>query len=341
MTSRLKTIGIHILFWILYIIIWGVRDMVYAPTFLDTVDSNLIGSAFYASGVYLNIYILVPKLLLRKQQAMYLLATAASIVLVAFASSQTFAVYYQNVHGPTSDFFGSIQGTVNEAGDFLIVLFLALSIYFINQWYVKDRRINELETTSLKAELNLLKGQINPHFLFNALNSIHVLIKKDSDLAQQTLEKFSEILSHQLYDISNDEILLEDEIKILTNFIELQKLRYQDRFEVHWDAKGEFQGKLIAPMLFLNFVENAFKYASNHKVNKAKIELLLTVSADVLNFSCVNDYESYLGNNGKLGMGIANARRRLELIYPNKHLLEIEKGENKFSVNLNIRLHEN
>ena len=120
----------------------------------------------------------------------------------------------------------------------------------------------------------------------------------------------------------------------------MQNIRYSDRYLVDWKQKGDIEGKVISPMLFLNFVENAFKYASKRGEKKAEIVILLQVDNGVLTFSCINDCEQEMEQRNKLGTGIANAKRRLELIYPGRHQIDIERSDEKFSVNLVIQLYE-
>ncbi len=336
-----KLILLHLLFWVLYIIIWGIRDMAYAPTFWDTVDGNFIGSVVFAFGVYFNMYILIPQLLLRKKKLAYAFSILGLVLIIAFLSAQLYAVYYVNIHQGTSDFFASFAGVAATGGDFLVVYGLATCLYFINEWYIKERKLRELETQNLKAELDLLKGQINPHFLFNALNNVHVLIRKDPGEAQTTLEKFSELLSHQIYEVNKEQVSLSGEVANLSNFIELQKMRFEDHADITWQTKGDLNGQQIAPMLFLNFVENAFKYGGAPDDKPVNIDILLKANSNHVTFSCVNSVNGTQAADGKLGVGIANVRRRLEILYPGKHRLEIENRKSTYSVNLELKLDEN
>lgn len=330
----------HLMFWMLYIIIWGLRDMAYAPTFRDTIDGNIVGSIIFSVGIYLNLYVLIPKFLLKNKRWLYVLGLFIVIVLMGVISSIVFGIYYKNIDLSTSVYFASTQGMVTTASDFLVILGFSTCLYFINEWYLKERKIHELENQNLKAELDLLKGQINPHFLFNALNSVHVLIRKDSDKAQKTLEKFSNLLSHQLYDVSKDKISLSDEIQNLDNFIQLQKMRYEDHVVVDWECKGVLEAKRISPMMFLNFVENAFKHGETIGTGPVKINILVNVEENNLEFSCVNSMTGTKGNSENNGLGIENIKRRLNLVYPNRHRLEIEISENTYSVHLGLSLNE-
>lgn len=334
-----RQILLHLLFWVLYVIIWGVRDMAYAPSFLDTIDSNLIGTGVYSIGVYINLYLLVPKLLIKKKRVAYISAIVPLILIIAYATAQAFAEYFKTIHLGTSEFFDSAQGIANTGGDFLVVYGFSTCLFFINEYYIKERKVRELETNNLKSELDLLKSQVNPHFMFNALNSIHVLIKKDPIRAQQTLEKFSELLSHQIYEVKKEEIALKDEIDNLDNFIEIQKLRQDSHVNVTWEVKGALTGLRIAPMLFLNFAENAFKHATSNN-DKVNINIQLRIDGQVLEFLCLNTIGRPKPNVERPGVGLANVRRRLEILYPETHELHVENTENEFAVKLTLNLED-
>ncbi|WP_157716134.1 sensor histidine kinase [Roseivirga echinicomitans] len=259
---------------------------------------------------------------------------------ISYGTAQTYASYYLSVDVGTSVFFYSAGGVANTASDFLVVYGLSTCLFFINEWYIKERKLRELETQKLQAELDLLKGQINPHFLFNALNTVHVLIKKDQDLARQTLERFSDLLSHQIYEVNNEVIPLKNEIDNLSNYIHLQKMRFENQMEVKWKVNGKLSDLVISPMLFLNFVENAFKHGDNVENGRVMIEIRMSVMERRMDFTCSNSIVAGKKQGNVLGVGIANVKRRLELIYPERHELTIGQTENLFSVHLILKLDE-
>ncbi|MFY0592766.1 sensor histidine kinase [Roseivirga sp.] len=335
-----KLIATNLLFWVLYVVIWSIRDMAYAPTFWDTVDANVIGGFIYGIGVYINLYIFVPKLLLKGKRLLYGLVMSVWLLLVAYLGAKLFVYLYKDVSPSTSEFFDSAGGLASTAVEFMVVYALAMSLYFINEWYIKERKLRALESQNLKAELSLLKGQINPHFLFNALNSVHVLIRTNPELASNTLEKFSDLLSHQLYEVDKDEITLTQEVQNLDNFIQLQKIRHQDHVEVNWHYSGDLNSKSIAPMLFLNFVENAFKHGESLTDGLVKIEITIKVEGSRLMFNCKNSALVEVELKENSGLGIENIKRRLNLIYPHKHELEIDSTNNTYSVHLALDLNE-
>ncbi|MBO3698535.1 sensor histidine kinase [Roseivirga sp. E12] len=335
-----KILGAHLLFWLLYIVIWGIHDLAFAPTFWDTVEGNVIGSLWYAVGVYINLYLLIPYLLLKNKRWAYVGLVILLMLLVSYGLAQTFAWHYLSIHKGTSDFFASVQGIANTASDFLVVYGLATCLFFINEWYIKERKLRELESQNLKAELVMLKGQINPHFLFNALNSVHVLIRTNPELATDTLEKFSDLLSHQLYDVEQDKITLSQEVQNLDNFIELQKMRHKDHVDVDWSYTGSLEGRLISPMLFLNFVENAFKHGSANGDEHVKVEISLSLAENQLSFVCSNSASEDGREPKSIGLGIANVRRRLDIIYPDKYQLSTGFDEGAYRVLLKLDISE-
>ena len=336
-----RTILVHLFFWVLYIVIWGVRDMAYAPTFLDTINGNIISSLIFSLGVYPNFYVLIPMLLLKNKKLLYAGAFLFTTIIISLIGSQVFAIYYMGIHQGTAEFFATTQGMASIGGDFLVVQGMATCLYFINEWYVKEGKLRELENRNLKAELDLLKGQVNPHFLFNALNSVHVLIRKDPEKAQATLERFSDLLSHQIYNVRDEAILLSEEIQNTENYVQIQKMRFENYVDVSWKVQGKVNGQMIAPMLFLNFIENAFKHGESQGDKPVEVDISLKVTPESVEFNCNNSAQAKPEGEGRLGVGIANVKRRLALIYPKRHELTIEHKPDMYSVNLQVDLGEN
>lgn len=340
MKFNFKLVLIHLGFWCLHLMIWGLIDTAYAPSFWDTVDGNALGLIFFASGAYLNMYLLIPKLLLRRKIGLYVALVSLLILMISYSAGQFFGWYYQSIHADTGVFFKSVQGMSALGSEFLVVYGFSTCLYFINEWYIKERKLRELESQNLKAELDMLKGQINPHFLFNALNSVHVLIRTNPDLATETLEKFSDLLSHQLYDVAKDKIRLSQEVQNLDNFIQLQQMRHQDHIDVSWSFSGALEGKFVSPMLFLNFAENAFKHSAAEGEEQIRVEISLDLVGDQLTFKCVNSAVDVKNHQGRTGLGITNVRRRLDIIYPNRYELFTERDGNTYLVYFKLDLSE-
>ena len=205
------------------------------------------------------------------------------------------------------------------------------------------RREVRLKQEKLETELKLLKYQFNPHFLFNTINSIFFLIHKNSDQASASLAKFSEILRHQLYDSNDNLISLSKEIQYLDNFIALEKLRQNEHLKLNVDLQQHnLSGMEIAPFILMAFVENAFKHVSRDVNKKNRIEICLNITDRRLVFTVGNTVcETQTSVTGApKGIGLPNVRRRLQLLYPGRHDLEIRSTLERFDVKLILYLPE-
>lgn len=206
-----------------------------------------------------------------------------------------------------------------------------------------EKKHRELQTAHLEAELKLLRDQVNPHFLFNVINSIHVLMKKDMAQANAVLLKFSDMLRHHLYDSTKEYILLREEIAYLQNYVNVEKIRWGNdvQVECEWIDVPEYYQ--IAPFMLSPFVENAFKYVSHDEQDGNHIRIRMNMKGPDLLFRIENTFDPgiYISKPDLTGgIGLANVKKRLLLIYPDRHELKIETGNNIFSVTLSIQVKE-
>jgi len=225
---------------------------------------------------------------------------------------------------------------------FVVAAFTAMSITtkLIYDWRNVKRRMEILEREKTKAELEFLKSQINPHFLFNSLNSIYGQINKENRSARQLLLQFSELLRYQLYECDADFIDIEKEVSYLQAYVEVQRQRQSEKVNVRLDLNGRLSGYDVAPLLFIPFVENAFKYVSHDDERENLVLIELTGAEDSIRFRCCNSKDNHraeAATNGG-GVGLQNIERRLQLIYPDKHRLRRSEDENDFIVELIITL---
>ena len=227
---------------------------------------------------------------------------------------------------------------------FVVAAFTATSIAakLMFDWLSLQKQMEELEKEKVKAELEFLKSQINPHFLFNSLNLIYGKIDKRNDSARTLLLKFSDVLRYQLYECNEDFVPVEREIEFLESYVEVQKMRKSEKIAVELEMSGSFSGYKIAPLLFIPFVENAFKYVSNHRNKENFLRIEVTEEPDFVRFKCVNTIENLqtedLAAGASSGIGINNVRRRLELLYPERHRLVQEKSDGHFKIDLTLFL---
>ena len=209
----------------------------------------------------------------------------------------------------------------------------------IKDYLHSQRRLAEIAQEKSETELKFLKSQINPHFLFNSLNAIYFLIDKQNTEARQTLLQFSDLLRYQLYDCNADTIAIEKELAYLQDYIRLQKLRKDNNYNVDLNIRTDINGFNIVPLLLIPFVENAFKHISHHNNKKNFVHVEMARHNGSFSFSVENSKENQL-NNTLLpgGIGLANVKRRLELLYPEKHQLQIYNNDSTFKIELELRI---
>ncbi|HMG13884.1 MAG TPA: histidine kinase [Saprospiraceae bacterium] len=215
----------------------------------------------------------------------------------------------------------------------------ATAIKFLITRFKTQNYLNQLKKEKAETELKFLKAQINPHFLFNSLNSIYGTIDKQNSLARNTLLKFSEMLRYQLYECNSEKVNLEKEIEYLKNFIALQTMRSEDSLKVKFQIDEHISGN-IAPLLFIPFVENAFKYHSNFDDKPNSIHIQLYKKKDLLYFIVTNtiDCTTRVDLTENTGIGIQNVKRRLELLYPGSYTLDILKGQQEYKISLSLNM---
>jgi len=219
---------------------------------------------------------------------------------------------------------------------FFMANFISITLYLSNT--VKKQAIREknLKEEKLGTELKLLKAQINPHFIFNALNNIYALTYTQSEKAPESVLKLSKMLRYVFYDCSKDKVKLKGEISYIENFISFQQMKSEHEQNIQLDYSGAHAERGISPMLFIPFIENAFKYSKIEELNDAYIKIKLATENKKIFFRIENTVpETGKPNPGK-GMGITNVRQRLEVLYPGKHSLKIDEKDFIFTVTLEI-----
>lgn len=289
---------------------------------------------------YLNYYVFIPKLYITKKYILFSVSIIISFLVILYLPNLFHAVRRHNDimpegnphhFPPPKHPFGLI---INHAF-FQFIGVLALSILLRLR-----EQLKRIEKEKTNAELFYLKAQINPHFLFNTLNSIYSLAIQKNEQTANSIVKLSEMMRYVLSDSDTHFVSLEKELNYISNYIELQRMRLTSNVELHFDLKGDFNNKKIAPLIIIPFIENAFKHGVNSEEN-SKIEISIitmdtTVKLVVKN-NCVTTNNNTLN---KSGLGIENTKKRLALLYPESHTLAIEKSNNIFSVTLVLNIHD-
>ncbi|MFX1705565.1 histidine kinase [Chitinophaga sp. CC14] len=292
---------------------------------------------------YINMNVLVPRFFFKGWYISYL-ALLVLLVLVfmvlMFVLLNMFSSYAQlppNLYAPANK-MGFYEGTILLTPIILVTTMIKL----FQRWMRDNERITELRNITLTMELNELRNQINPHFLFNMLNGIRALMRSDPEKADIVIMKLSEFLRYQLYENNEEKTLLRSEINFLSNFLDLEKIR-RDNLSVSIEnhtAASALNHIFLPPNLFTTFVENAIKHSVNINGAESYIRIGITVSDDKLYFQCANSTDpGYIPSDEKnSGLGLANIKRRLELLYGDNCDLEITSSENEYNVKLTIPL---
>ncbi|HSC36473.1 MAG TPA: sensor histidine kinase [Chitinophagaceae bacterium] len=317
--------------------------------------TNLLLMGFY----YLHSLVLIPRLLAGRKIFLYILSILG---LMAFFIWLPY-IYFHFVEFPAPRFSGNPPFNGNQPPRpfphngghrsffsrrffpftgtlflFLLILIISGGIKVINQWFRSERRNEEIERERVTTELALLKSQINPHFFFNTLNNIYSLAVTNSPGTASAVMKLSNIMRYVLDDAKNTFVPLNKEIQFVENYIALQKERLTDKATVYFSSEGNTADKQIAPLLLIAFVENAFKYGISTHQDSA-ITIALKASDGQLDFTVTNQkFQTSMVGISNTGIGLRNTKRRLELLYPEKHSLRIDDDKNAFHVHLILDL---
>lgn len=346
----------HLPFWFAYHYMWwtltiGSVSQVFNNIFYSPLAFKfLFAVVFQAIGVYFNLYFLVPRFLEKGKYVSYIsllvltiMCTAVFLVggyyATAWWSENTFEELF---HMKPDNYMYIFKA--NALSSTVASMTLGMSVKLAKNWIQATRKQQLLEKEKLETELKFLRSQFNPHFLFNTINSIFVLIHKNPDMASEALAKFSDLLRYQLYECNEHEIPIGQEISYLQNFIELEKLR-QDGSRIEVTVQTEQPPYVnIAPFVLIPFVENAFKHISKRKDKQSWIRIDLCFTGNFLLFSIANSVDEKSSNAREFityrGIGLKNVKRRLDLIYPGRHELTIEQDKSQFVVQLRLSLYE-
>ncbi len=332
----------HVLFWIIYFVFWTYFSM---HDYGSHLWKAILATTIYFVGQggigYFSIYWLVPRFFFKKKYGSFVVLVLIGILLGAlFITAGMFSLFHSLfTEGAYKISFGTY---------FLYSLLAEFSstLLFISFRVIKERvhaqKMNSiLEKEKTENELKFLKAQTNPHFLFNAINSIYILIEKNPDLAKATLARFSDMLRYQLYECNFAEVPVEKEVEYLNNYIELEKLRKGSALSIEYYISPAVNNFLISPLLIIPFVENAFKHISNFSDRNNFVDISLNYEDGLLKLIVRNSFDkggTWQSKNPAGGIGQDNSRRRLKLIYPDKHELIIKQDDEIYIVSVTIKI---
>jgi Histidine kinase/GHKL domain len=285
--------------------------------------------------INLNLLVLVPKLLL-KNKYLYYFAASIGVAIVYYLCETGITLYlltpFKEVL-PLPSF--SVKGFIDSTITPLIFLAATSGYKIFKKWILDTRLLNELKMAKAAEELDKLKSQINPHFLFNTLNNLQTLIATNTEKASAVVLGLSDVLRYHLYEAVADKVLLKKDIAIAQQLLELEKIR-RDDFQFSIVVEGNIAGVMLPPYIFTNFIENAIKHsADNRKFSYVSLGFL---AADgYLHFTCKNSKPSNTESKNKTGgIGLQNIQRRLELLYNKNFVLDMQDGEKEYTVTLKL-----
>lgn len=341
--ARFKIIS-HLLFWFCSII-FAISAFYVASDHKLILNSNLVIRAIvpnigFALAVYFNLYVLIPKFLKNKSYIFYtfwlLILLASSAVLI-----QLIFVNFLNTRNFEDQFRSMFSSHFFTAAFYVGVTSL---FKFVKDWIQLQEiklKITQIEREKLEAELNTLKSQLNPHFLFNSLNNIYSLSLTNSPQTPEIILKLSDLMRHVLYESRENFIPVKNEVNFLTNFIELQKIRLNNKIDLQYSIEGDIPERKVIPLIFEPFIDNAFKHGLRNPAPSPYIHISIQFKPENLRFKIENNFDSTQHSkiSKSSGIGLKNIERRLEFLYSdNEYKYEIIKTEDTFTILLEVQL---
>ena len=293
----------------------------------DTLFSFYLWGLGYAiiimAVIWINHFVLIPFFLDKRRYFLYGILLMGSIFLVSYLRG-----YGKDGWLGTSKFFFFLIYTTGTG----------MSAFFLRRNIMFRRENDEKEKLQKEMELNYLKAQVNPHFLFNSLNSIYSLSRKQSLETPDLVMQLSELMRYQLESSKKETVLLKEELEFIENYLLLEEKRLSKRCTIEFLIDGDTSGLRISPMLLIPFVENAVKHGAQSTNEQSTIDISATIKNSTLHFCVDNSKPHKVSSLKRTGLGLENVGRRLNLLYPNSHVLEIDDKEEKYHVNLSIDL---
>lgn len=328
----------HGLFWLTLFGLMMWTDYDKGMNMWFALSNELIQLFFYAFLVYVNLFYLIPNYLARHAFVYFGLVLAACAVVTPI---EVLVFYLKFYHQPVyqAKLVGS-QLWVFLGNLFVVIVSTILRV--VMDWWRYQNEKQALLTQTMQSELRFLKSQINPHFLFNTLNNLYALTLKKSDKAPEIVLKLSEIMRYMLYECNERRVLLSKEIQYIHNYLDLERLRQPREADIRFTTSGAISDQMVAPLIFVPFLENSFKHGLNHHVQGGGfVRLNLSVSGEDLEFTIENSKAERIPRQDHPrsgGIGLANVRQRLEMLYPENHTLTVLDEPHRYVVTLHLKM---
>lgn len=333
-------VGWHLLFWLAVFVLYWITYGGYLDKYYEQFILNAIALPARIIGTYVFIYLILPFAIEKKQPFIFGILVLIHAVLFGLSIHASF--YYTT---PLHEFHRfSDQSLFNHTKIFSSTIsnyaipLMAATIVILKKWYINELKNKKLAEEKIAAELNFLKSQVHPHFLFNTLNNLYALTLIKSDKTPDIVLKLSDLLDYMIYKSNAAFVPLKKELEILEGYIELEKMRYNERLDLKYEINGDTGSHEIAPLILLPFIENCFKHGASKDRTKPSIHIRMDIEPDLLLIKVINSVPAEKKEDQKenVGIGLKNVKRRLELIYPGQHELLIYQGDTLFSVECKI-----
>jgi sensor histidine kinase YesM len=327
---------LHAIFWIL---VFAMMMMAGPGNHTSTMEvvRKLIHLSFYMLVVYINLGYLIPRFLSQKNFMTYVLLLLAMVAVFTPIKVMMLYVTYDEVD-PREYLI------MNQQNIFLLLFMIASGstiIRIVSDWQRHQRDRKDLETQRMQSEIKFLKSQINPHFLFNTLNSLYALTLKKSDKAPEIVIKLSEMMRYMLYECNERRVPLQKEVNYIQNYLALEALRQSGQADIQFKVEGQVTDQTIAPLIFIPFLENSFKHGLNHQISEGYVKVVMKVFENKLLLRILNSKPAQARKSPDKtsgGIGLENVQRRLNLLYPSQYKLDIEDNEKEHIVELSLDL---
>lgn len=333
---------LHLSYWLMYLLLLAMVFSIVTIQIKKTQSIFLflpIVTLYLAPNLisfYLSYFYLFPKFLFRKKFFLLICCGALFCLISAFLGSLLSTIFFgfdQPVLNDSNEFIGFTVSLILIAAVHSVI---ALVIRGFITWYAEIKIKEELAQKNYETEIALIKSQINPHFLFNTINNIDVLIGKNPAKASAYLNKLSDILRYMVYETKREKISLAKELDYIEKYLELQKIRTTNPNYVNFEVKGDAKNLQIAPMIFFPFIENAFKHTENQKSSNS-INIKILIENEKIVFECENSYQKNVkGSQDFGGLGNELIKKRLNLLYPAKYELKIGDSDGIYRVKLTL-----
>lgn len=324
----------HSLFWFMLavLVVMQTQYYVYKKGWLFVGGPLGTSLAMMAILVYTNTLFLLPQLLQKRKTFLYVLSVLAIIIFYSYFHSLA-QKYWDSVAWPEEPM--QIYQYIHINVIYSLGLIVSSSLLFYSQkWNEQRQQVKNIQINQLETELKYLRSQVNPHFLFNGLNTIYGNIDIKDQKARDILLQFADLLRYNLYEADVDLVDLEKEAIYLQNYVALQRARSNENMQIDLNVQIQDKDLKIAPLLFIPFIENAFKFSTRDDNRPNNIKITLQQTGNRIQFTCTNTYEDHSQDAG--GIGLSNVKRRLELLYKDRYTLDIVKEQSNYTVNLTV-----